>query len=321
MDVSEEELLTAIQKVLSGSGHEVVVGVGDDAAVLAAGTGQLVITTDAMVEGSHFARSTTSARDLGYKAIVVNVSDIAAMGASPRYAVCALTLSDEVHAAWAMEMLGGMREAADEYALWLVGGNLARGREVTVAVTVTGEVAPGRAVLRSGAHPGDRILVTGSLGGSAAGLRIGRNKKKRWTDDERDAIARHFRPVARVGEGQALARQGATAMIDISDGFALDLSRVCAASGVGARVSGFDAVRHPAATASEAQSGGEDYELLAAMPAAADGDETAATELRESFGSALTDVGEFVERPGMTMIAQDGTERALEPGGWDHFAG
>jgi thiamine-monophosphate kinase len=321
MDVSEEELLAAIHKVLSGSGPEVVVGVGDDAAVLAAGTGQLVITTDAMVEGSHFARATTSARDLGYKAIVVNVSDIAAMGASPRYAVCALTLSDEVDAAWAIQMLGGMREAVDEYALWLVGGNLARGREVTVAVTVTGEVAPGRAVLRSGARAGDRILVTGSLGGSAAGLRVGEKdrEKKRWSDDERDAIARHFRPVARVGEGQALARQGATAMIDSSDGFALDLSRVCAASGIGARVSGIDAVRHAAATAEEALFGGEDYELLAAMPA--DGVEAAMAELRESFGVALTDVGEFVEGPGMTMIAPDGTERALEPGGWDHFAG
>ncbi|MDP9329810.1 MAG: thiamine-phosphate kinase [Actinomycetota bacterium] len=317
MDVSEEELLAAIQKVLSGSGPEVVVGVGDDAAVLIPGTGQLVITTDAMVEGSHFARSTTSARDLGYKAIVVNVSDIAAMGASPRYAVCALTLSDEVDAAWAMEMLGGMREAADEYALWLVGGNLASGRDVTVTVTVTGEVASGRAVLRSGAHLGDRILVTGSLGGSAAGLRVG-NSKKRWSDEERDAIARHFRPVARVGEGQALARHGATAMIDISDGFALDLSRVCAASEVGARVSGFEAVRHPAATAEEALSGGEDYELLAAMPA--DGVEAATAELRESFGVALTDVGEFVDRPGMTMVAPDGTERSLEPRGWDHFA-
>jgi thiamine-monophosphate kinase len=248
----------------------------------------------------------------------VNVSDIAAMGASPRYAVCAVTLSDEVDAAWTMEMLGGMREAADEYALWLVGGNLARGREVTVAVTVTGEVGPGRAVLRSGAHAGDRIVVTGSLGGSAAGLRVGQNKN-RWSDDERDAISRHFRPVARVGEGQALARQGATAMIDVSDGFALDLSRVCAASEIGARVSGFEAVRHPAATAEEALSGGEDYELLAAMPA--DVVDAAATELRESFGAAFTDVGEFVERPGMTMIAPDGTERALEPGGWDHFAG
>jgi thiamine-monophosphate kinase len=320
MDVSEEELLAAIQKVLSGSGPEVVVGVGDDAAVLAPGTGQLVITTDAMVEGSHFARSTTSARDLGYKSIVVNVSDVAAMGASPRYAVCALTLSDEVDAAWTMEMLGGMREAADEYGLWLVGGNLARGRDVTVAITVTGEVAPGRAVRRSGAHAGNRIVVTGSLGGSAAGLRLGQKRnKKRWSDDERDAIARHFRPVARVGEGHALARHGATGMIDISDGFALDLSRVCAASEVGARVSGLEAVRHPAATAEEALSGGEEYELLAAMPA--DAVEAAATELHESFGAALTDVGEFVARPGMTMTASDGTDRALEPRGWDHFAG
>src|SRR5205823_7974824 len=103
-----------------------------------------------------------SARDLGYKAIAVNVSDIAAMAASPRFALSALTLSEEVDAAWTMELFGGMREACDEYALWLVGGNLAAGPAVSVTVTVTGEVAPGRAVLRSGASPGQRLVVTGA---------------------------------------------------------------------------------------------------------------------------------------------------------------
>ena len=145
---------------------------GDDAAVVAPGSGELVLTTDALVEGSHFSRSTASARDIGYKAIVVNVSDIAAMAASPRFALCALTLSDAVDAAWVMELFGGMREACDEHALSLVGGNLARGPEVTVAVTVTGEVAPGRAVTRAGARPGDVLVVTGSLGAAAAGLRL-----------------------------------------------------------------------------------------------------------------------------------------------------
>ncbi|MEP7060653.1 MAG: AIR synthase related protein, partial [Actinomycetota bacterium] len=109
MDIGEQELLTAIGKVLSGSGPEVLVGVGDDAAVVRGGDGDQVITTDAMVEGTHFDRGQTSARDLGYKAVVVNLSDIAAMGASPRTAVCALTLSDDVDAAWTMELFGGMR--------------------------------------------------------------------------------------------------------------------------------------------------------------------------------------------------------------------
>ena len=143
MDLTEEALLDAIHRVLSGAGPEVRIGVGDDAAVVAPGTGELVLTTDALVEGTHFTLDTTSARDLGAKAIAVNVSDVAAMAASPRYALCALTLSPSVDAGWVVELLGGMRDACDEYALWLVGGNLARGSDVSVTVTVVGEVAPG----------------------------------------------------------------------------------------------------------------------------------------------------------------------------------
>ncbi len=123
-------------------------------------------------------RGPSGARDLGYKAIVVNVSDIAAMGASPRAAVCALTLPPDVGTGWVMELFGGMREACDEYALWLVGGDLSRGREASIAVTVTGEVAPGKAVLRSGARAGDHVVVTGELGGSAAGLRVTRQRER-----------------------------------------------------------------------------------------------------------------------------------------------
>ena len=123
-------MLEAIRRVLSGAGPEVRVGVGDDAAVLAPTGGELVLTTDVLVEGIHFVRQRTGARDVGYKAIVVNVSDMAAMGASPRAAVCALVLPPDVEAAWVMELFGGMREACDEYALWLVGGDLSRGRDV-----------------------------------------------------------------------------------------------------------------------------------------------------------------------------------------------
>jgi thiamine-monophosphate kinase len=316
MDVSERELLTAIRKVLSGAGPEVRVGVGDDAAVVAPGSGELVLTTDTLVEGSHFTLATTSARDLGYKAVVVNVSDLAAMAASPRYALCALTLSKDVDAAWVMELFGGMREAADEYALWLVGGNLARGSEVTVAVTAVGEAAPGRTVTRAGAKVGDRLVVTGTLGGSAAGRRL---MALRTVPDEeqRAAIVRHARPSARVGEAAVLARQGATALIDVSDGLTLDLSRLCDASGVGARLHVGDVPVDAAATLDEALGGGEDYELLATMP-----DErsvvAAREELREGFGVPLTEIG-VVAREALIGVKADGEEWPLVPRGWDHF--
>lgn len=317
MDLTEEQLLEAIRRVLSGAGPEVRVGVGDDAAVLAPTAGELVITTDALVENVHFLLGSTGARDLGHKAIVVNVSDIAAMGASPRSAVCTLTLTPDVEASWVMELFGGMREACDEYALWLVGGDLSRGGEIAISVTVTGEVAPGRAVLRSGARPGDRLVVTGELGGSAAGLRLTRLRTMP-TQEQRTAIRRHLRPTARVGEGGVLARHGATAMMDISDGLSLDLSRLLRASGVAARLElGRVPVAH-LATLEDALGGGEDYELLATLPDP-DAVEAAAAELKEAFGVPLTEIGVVVEGDGAVAVGDDGSEHPLEPTGWDHF--
>jgi thiamine-monophosphate kinase len=137
MDVTEDQLLAAINRVLSGTAPEVVVGPGDDAAIVRPGSGELVLTTDAMVEGVHFRTDLTTPRDLGYKAIAVNVSDVAAMAASPRFALCALTLSTAIDAAWVVELAGGMRECCDEFALSLVGGNLSRGDEVSSGGTVT----------------------------------------------------------------------------------------------------------------------------------------------------------------------------------------
>ena len=318
MDVGEQELLTAIGKVLSGTGPEVLVGVGDDAAVVRPGPGDLVITTDAMVEGTHFDRALTSARDLGYKAVIVNLSDIAAMGASPRSAVCALTLTDGVDAAWTMELFGGMRQACDEHALWMVGGNLARGREIAVAITVIGEVARGRQITRSGAQVGDAVVVTGFLGGSAAGLQIAAGSAASWSGVERGALDRHFRPVARVGEGQGIAHAGATSMIDISDGLSLDLSRLCSASGVAANIHASSIPVHPAATLDQALAGGEDYELLATVPP-----ETAdslAADLMERFGTRLSVIGQIEPGDGSITIDDAAGRRTLDPAGWDHFA-
>jgi thiamine-monophosphate kinase len=318
MDVSEEELLEAIQRALSGPGDPVRVGVGDDAAVLAPSAGELVLTTDALVEGTHFELGTWSARDLGYKAIAVNVSDIAAMAASPRYAVSALTLPDRVDAGFVMDLVGGMRECADERALWVGGGNLARGREVVITVTVVGEVAPGRAVRRDGASVGDLLVVTGSLGAAAAGLRLCEGRGP-WNDDERSAIHHLMRPTARVGEAAILARAGASAMIDLSDGLGLDLPRLTRASSVGASVRIADVPVAPAATIGDALGGGEDYELLATMPTAAAFDE-ARQDMADTFGVALTQIGRIVEGGGVELLEPDGTARPLPSTGWDHFA-
>ena len=174
MELTEDQLIEAIRKVLSGEFPGVQVGIGDDAAVVESGTGSTVLSTDMLIEGVHFERSSISARDLGAKSIVVNVSDIAAMAASPRYAMVSLGIPVDVDAAWVMELFGGMRAACDEYALALVGGDTNRADAVVIAVAVVGEVGSGHAVTRSGARPGDIVVVTGSLGAAAGGFLVSR---------------------------------------------------------------------------------------------------------------------------------------------------
>ncbi len=333
MDLSEDQLIRAVSRLLSAGEPGVVVGLGDDAAVVDPGTGQLVLTTDLLAEGVHFERGAISARDLGAKAITVNVSDIAAMAASPRYALVAMALPNDVDAAWVMELYGGMRDACAQYAVALVGGDTNRADLVVLSVAVVGEVAPGRAVGRAGAHVGDRIVVTGSLGAAAGGLALSRLPSPRAADAlsqpwGRALIEALERPVARVGEAQVLAHAGATSMMDLSDGLSRDLSRLCDASGVGARLDlGAVPVSEPLASGAAhlgvdardlALAGGEDYELLASMPAA--GVRDARTELRDGFGVDLSEIGEVTDGPGVVGIDEDGRSSALEPRGWDHFA-
>ena len=210
MDLTEDELLAAIGRVLSGAGPEVVVGPGDDAAVVRAGSGGARRSRPTMVEGVHFRSDLTTPRDLGYKAIAVNVSDIAAMAGSPRFALCALTLTNANR-----RRLGrGARRRharASRGVRPVAGGRQPLAREgLDRSRPATGEVAPGRAVRRSGAEPGDHVVVTGSLGGSAAGLRVAWQRS--WSDDERDALRLSMRPVPRVGEAAILAAHGVTSM-------------------------------------------------------------------------------------------------------------
>ena len=332
MELSELDLVRGIRRVLSGDAPGVVIAVGDDAAVVEPGRHHGVLTADMLVEGVHFELGSTAPHDLGHKAVSVNVSDVAAMGGSPRYGLISLGLSDAIEAAWVMELYGGMREAADEYGMSLVGGDTSRAGRAVVSVTVYGEVAEGMAVTRSGARPGDALVVTGTLGGSAGGLRIARDAARHHTEAlstewGRSLLAVHERPRARVGEGQALAAAGAHAMIDVSDGLAIDLGRLCEESGVGARITIPDIPFAPGLVdlaegtdvdpVDLALHGGEDYELLAALPPG-DVDEARRTVV-ERFGTRLTEIGAVVEGAGLVAVRGD-LEEPLEPRGWDHFA-
>ncbi|HEY1331234.1 MAG TPA: thiamine-phosphate kinase [Actinomycetota bacterium] len=332
MSFTEDELAETLRKILGGDHPGVRLGPGDDAALVDPSRHLTVLTVDMLVEGVDFERATATPRDVGYKAIAVNVSDVAAMGGSPRFALSAAGFPETTETGWIIELFAGMREAADEYAMAVVGGDLSRADRVVLSVTVTGEVPDGGAVMRTGARPGDRIVVTGALGAAAGGLRLLRAPAQSvahviGTPWARELVAAQSRPAARLGEGRTLARHGARAMIDVSDGLTLDLARLCRAGGVGAAITlgvvpVADTVRllgevMPVEPLALALEGGEDFELLAALPP--DAVEGATKDLHERFGTPLTDIGEFREGSGLVAVGSAGSERPLEPKGWDHF--
>lgn len=270
------------------------VGVGDDCAVL---EGNRLIATDLLVEGVHFRSAWASPADIGWKALAVNLSDIAAMGGTPESAVIAVALPPD-RPGLADELVAGLLECAEQHGCPLVGGDTSAGPELFLAVTVTGRAD--RPVLRSGASPGEAVFVTGPLGAAAAAL-----PRLREGAEAPTAPALH-RPLPRIGEGRAAAAAGATAMLDLSDGLAVDLPRIAMASGVGVVL---DEVPVAAgATPAEAVGGGDDYELCFT---AADPDRVRAAfaerGLREPIAVGTTTHG--------TDVTLDGQPLA---GGWEH---
>ena len=312
-------------------------GIGDDTAVLTLSTGAaLLATTDLVVEDVHFRRAWASAEDVGWKAMAVNLSDIAAMGGVPRWALVALAVPADTAVEEIESLYRGMRAAAAPHEVAIVGGDTSESPQgCFVNVTLLGEHA-GAPRLRSAARAGDAIAVTGALGAAAAGLAVlemgADTARQRGVagDTLGDVVRAHLRPRARVAEGQCLGRAaGVHAMMDCSDGLATDLGHLCRESGVGARISldrlpvadGVEAVaraleRDPLAWAT---GGGEDYELLLTCePGRVD---ELGRELRRLTGTALTVIGEMVAEPAeIVWLGRDGGPVTLGAG-WEHFRG
>ena len=284
-------------------------GLRDDAAVLRLPAGgPLVASVDSVVEGVHFDLAFCSAADIGWKAIMGALSDLAAMGAEPLAALVALCVpGGSGDGDLALGVMGGVAEAAAAAGCPVVGGDVSGSDVLMVAVTVLGTVEPvdGPPVSRAGAQPGDALLLTGPCGGSAAGLRA-----LRAGQGPGEA---YRRPLARLREGQVARRGGARAMIDVSDGLALDLHRLADASGIGFRLDEVPAAE--GATLEEALGGGEDYELLIAV-SGADLDGLVDTFGREGLQLPAR-VGTVVSDPALRLFG-DG---ALERLGWQHRLG
>lgn len=338
-EIGERALLRHIQGRLAATSG-VRVGAGDDAAAVEIGPAALV-TTDCLVEGVHFTRDASPPRLLGRKALSVNLSDVAAMGGIGRYATVSLLLPPDIGVGWVDSLYDGLLERAAEAGVAIVGGNLARSPAgLAVDVTLLGDA--GRLLLRSGALPGDRVVVTGTLGAAAEGVRLLAEGARLdedgqlvatglWTESSSGAVLACLRaqldPRPPFAVARSIAERGlAHAGMDLSDGLSSDLLELCTRSGVAAVLeSALLPVDPKAAGLARASGsdpyelalhGGEDYQLLLAI-GAAEVDEV--RELARVFGTPITVVGSFVEGEPAVTLRDGAGERSLVAGGHDHF--
>ena len=321
MPLPEKKLIAEIRRMATARGRgrlrrEVIAGIGDDCAVLRiAANEETLVTTDFCLEGIHFRREWHSAEVVGHRCLARGLSDIAAMGGRPVAVFLSLALPRDLPQAWVTGFMRGLTKLARRHAVTLAGGDTAQSPDGVLAdIIVVGAVPRGTAILRSGARPGDRIYVSGALGGSAATLEELRRRKKIEASDD----PRHFHPEPRVELGRALReKRFATAMIDTSDGLSTDLAHLCEESGVGAEI---DAASIPRARVGKsarevdpdlALHGGEDYELLFTSP-------REKNVPRRIAGVDLTLIG-HVTRQKTIFLTERGCGTELKPHGWEHF--
>lgn len=317
----EFSLIDRIRQLTAQHRDDVRLGIGDDAALLTVPPGQeLAVAIDTLVAGVHFPLDTTAA-DVGWKALAVNLSDLAAMGATPAWALLALSMPN-ADTAFVDGFAQGFAQLAQSYRLALVGGDTTRG-VLTISVAVHGFVPPGKALTRAGAQAGDAVLVTGTLGDAAAGLQCVQRNHRRDDAQARYLIERLNRPTPRVAAGLAL-RGHASACIDVSDGLLADLGHICASSQVGAEIEAALLPRSSAlldlfndTTSREfALTGGDDYELCFTVPA----QYVAAVQADlAKLGCGATRIGRVVQGEGVRVRDSEGHWLESARQGWDHF--
>ena len=318
-ELGEHALIARIKARLPAPPGFVVVGIGDDAAVIEPERNALeVITTDCQVEGVHFDQAFVGAGDVGYKSLAVNLSDLAAMGAAPRIALLSLVLPPSWPVSNVDALLDGMIPLAGSARISIIGGNIARSPgPLVVDVTVTGSVHRRRVLLRSGGRAGDDLYVTGTLGGAAAGLRTLRVAGKLADTSANPGITRYLRPEPRTRFGLILGRnRAASACIDLSDGLADGVRQICAASGVGAIIEAETLPIEKGATAQDALGGGEDYELLFAVSPRRRSRLRNVRRLVKDL--SVTRIGRLTA-DGAMLLSRDGAVEPL-PAGFAHFA-
>lgn len=297
-------------------------GIGDDAALVTTARNQeMILTTDMSIEGVHFTSNLHSPQCVGHRALARSLSDIAAMGGKPRYALISFAVSRSTRRKWVDGFFDGFFAVARRFGVAVIGGDTAvTDGPSAVDVVAVGDVARGRAVRRSGAKPGDRVFVSGLLGMSALGLRLLRSRIRPQNAIQKAALRAHCFPQPQCALGQFVReRRLATAMMDLSDGLSIDLRRLCDASDVGAILSANQVPRPSLPDANDALNlalnGGEDYQLLFTVAA------SKVSRIPRRLGKLpLTCIGEICAEPTIQIRDVEGRTRPLEPGGYDHFA-
>ena len=330
--LGEFGLIRRIRALLKSEGAEpsfdLTVDIGDDAAAFKSRPGfEILATCDSVVEGRHYLPQFMRPRDVGRRAMVLNISDIGAMGGRPRYALISLGLRGEISTEDVEELYRGFFEALNPFGAVIIGGNItATANEMFIDITLIGEVKKGCVVRRSGAKPGDVILVTGCPGESNAGMQC---LLRGLVPADHPLVAAYIRPSHRAREGAAVAESGrATSMIDTSDGFLGDLGHLCEESGAGAeliqeRFPVSKTLRDAAALLRESPDElflgtSDDYELIiTCRPEHLEGIRAA---VALTYGGPLSEVGRITEPGrGVCLKLRDGTKKTLSPEGWDHF--
>lgn len=331
-EVGEFGLIRRIRHLLKQEGTaepaEVTVGIGDDAAAFKPRPGhEILVTCDSVVEGRHYLPRLMTPREIGRRSMLINVSDIGAMGGYPRYALVSLGLKGETPVEGVEDMYRGFLDELNPFGATVIGGNLTRSEtEAFIDITLIGEAKEGTPVRRSTARPGDIVLVTGYPGRSSAGLQLLRSS---LASIEHPLVLAYIRPVHRAREGAAVAQTGcASAMIDISDGFLGDLRHICEESGVGVDL--FQA-RFPLSKDLEEAAillhkdphdfflgASDDYELI--ITCAADHVASIRSALASRCDAPLSEVGRITGQAlQIGLVMRDGSRRSLSSEGWDHF--
>lgn len=305
----------------------IVAGIGDDAAAFIPVPGRIqLLTTDMLIEGIHFNLQTTTPWQLGYKSIAVNLSDIAAMGGEPRHVVVSIALPQETSVEFVTELYAGMKSICGEFAVNIIGGDTVSSLQgVVINVAATGDVDQTLLQRRSGAVPGDLLVVTGTLGDSAGGLGLLSHPEGKNVACYDILTKRHLLPCPQVKAAGSLAAAGATSMNDVSDGLASEANEIAKASGVGLRIEEkqvplsselLQAAEYLGENAMQyALYGGEDYQLLFTISP-----ENYRKLEKHSLGTSLTVIGEVIgSQTGVRLIDAAGNDSILEAKGYNHF--